>query len=218
MAGEIRRNLHIRPEGSIPVDVTVRWYRGATLKRITQSAMREVDYKNRRNGWNKYDLIYMLGGVNDLTSLLAPGYVTPVFKDYESLLCTMSDRFEEARNVLRQYGEMIILGELVGIDLNRYNRTSGKYQSEQLIINRGVPMLNNTLNCMNRDMDAKSPWLGDTIHTRTHGRLTMRYGLLKDGVHAVPTLKTRWAKLIIHSFNKNINKLRNLEPTCNDNK
>ena len=48
------------------------------------------------------------------------------------------------------------------MDINRYNGTVGEYQKEQELINKAIPMLNNTL------------------HSRIQSKLVMRYGFLYD--------------------------------------
>ena len=47
---------------------------------------------------------------------------------------------------MQTFGRMTVICELVGMDINTYNGTQDKYNEEQEVITKGIPLLNNTIN------------------------------------------------------------------------
>ena len=203
MEEELRKCIANRDKGKRKLFITLKYFRGATIQRLALQAQRLLLRRSQGYNWAPHDIIYIAGGINELTQLIASRYVEPVFKDYGHMITVMTDRFIQTRDTVQTFGRMTVICELVGMDINTYNGTQGKYNEEQEVITKGIPLLNNTINCINRDLNAKGPWLGDTIHTVVHGRMSTRYGMLADGLHIRDRLKSKWAKLFIASIDKN---------------
>ena len=128
--------------------------------------------------------------------------VVPAYKDYETMLEEFTDKVVFARSVLQDYADKVIICHLLGMD--RYNGTEGEYQLEQELINKGIPMLNNTIDLINYETAVKSPYLQETLHSRIRSKLLMRYGFLYDGLHARDCLKLKWSRLFVKSLFQNL--------------
>ena len=179
---------------------------GANIVSLTQVAVQELrSYQ--------YDMVLLMGGVNDLTRKLRGGTVQPVFQEVDTLVDTLYDRFEWSRWQLGRWCRKVAIGRLVGLDINRYNqryqRRNGSgglvtdYSHAQGVIDEAMIYLNKAISSLNTDSDVLAPWTLDTVHYQLMQRYITKYFKLKDGLHLTNTLRARWAYKIVKAVCQN---------------
>ena len=78
------------------------------------------------------------------------------------------------------------------------------YPKMQEIINDAIVHVNNAINSMNMATNVIGPWLADTIHSWTNGRIIHKYPRLHDGLHPDSDTKKVWAKKIVKAIRDNL--------------
>ena len=200
---EINSSLHEQyPEVEKYIDVTVRVMDGATLDTIIRKM--ESKYSDFPN----YDIVYVHAGVNNLTKKTG-STVIPMYDNIPHLVDDMTDKFPTLKLTLARKCPNVVIVQLVGIDMARYNREidNGFWYYQQKVINEAMPILAHTINFVNRADGLIGPWLTCTVHDFVNGNLYNRYGKLRDGLH--PSLQTqkKWAKLFVKSIHTNYEKM-----------
>ena len=164
------------------IKVTVRFSPGARLDRIFYDAETHLrDFK--------YDMIILLGGVNHLTMLSKNKTVIPIFSDLTWF-----------KNAISHLGHRLVICQLTGIDLNRYNHTTGQFSAQQNVLNEGVVLVNRVIVNMNEESGLVGPWLQNTIHALHKGRRIHKYLRFRDGLHPDAVTMTLWSRLIVKSI------------------
>ena len=174
---------------------------GATITTAVNSANR---YLHSRS----FDFIYLMTGVNNLTSKSSNGKVTPVFTEIPNMVDVVTDYLTWAKSYLKQYSKYVIICQFVGLDINVYNLHRGHmtdFDAAQTIINDGVITLNQVVTMLNRDDHLTAPWIMDTIHSLTNGRRINKYSRFYDGLHPNETTQKLWSTLITKAAKTNIN-------------
>ena len=87
-----------------------------------------------------------------------------------------------------------------------YNKYSTDFKHQQVVVDEGVVMFNQTLNLINMQSEVVTPWLQDTIHFLTKGKRIDRYSKLRDGIHPTSETADTWARLIAKSALTNLAK------------
>ena len=200
---KIREELQKQyPDLAKGIEVTVRIMEGATLDNL----MKKMDSKYP--AIKQCDLLYIHTGVNNLT-LKKGSTVQPTFDNIPELVDIMTDKFTVLKNKLSGTCKNIVISQLVGIDLHRYNREvdDGYWYYHQIVINEGMPILAHTINFINRADNLVGPWLTGTVHDFVNGKLYNRYGKLRDGLHPSEHTQSKWAKLFVKSIITNYDKM-----------
>ena len=195
----IRRKLSA---SGLPIKVNILHIPGANLHKIEERALSELRMY-------RYDLVLIMGGVNDLTRRTSRGLpLIPVYDSVDYLVSDMYSRFERIKNTLAPWGAKVVISLLIGIDLEMYNEyTRGPttdYTHHQTIINEGMIHLNKAIASLNTDTHSLSPWILDTVHYYVRHKVIHKYTKLYDGLHPTPTLRYTWTKKILVSICKNL--------------
>ena len=85
----------------------------------------------------------------------------------------MTDHYERAKAELQKLHPKVVLCHLVGIHLDTYNKGQTDYTCQQKVIDEGIVTLNQTLTLMTSESEVVSPWIQETIHALTKGRIYM---------------------------------------------
>ena len=179
---------------------------GANIVSLTEAAIQELRTY-------QYDMVLLMGGVNDLTRKQRGGTVQPIFHEVDRLVDTLYDRFEWSRWQLARWCGKVAIGRLVGLDINRYNeryqrRSGGRgivtdHSHAQGVIDEAMIYLNKAIASLNTDSNVLAPWTLDTVHYQIRHRYVHKYFKLKDGLHLTNTLRARWAYKIVKAVCQN---------------
>ena len=181
-----RQNLELSTE----IDVTVRTMEGASLDNI----VRKMNHKYPDPP--RCDVLYIHAGVNNLTNK-SGRIIQPVYDNIPELVEDITDKITELKTKLVKICQHIVVVQLVGLDLSRYNREidDGFWFYQQNVINDAMPLLAHTINFINKADDLVGPWLTGTVHDYVNKKLYNRYGKLVDGLHPTSQTQTKWANL-----------------------
>ena len=197
--------LPLLDSSSINVSVKILAVRGATLQSIERKAKEELSN-------TRYDMVYVMLGVNNITRLFYKKQIICAFENIPTMVDTMDDLFTVLKTNLSLLAPKIIVCHLLGLDLLVYNlKKKGQdelltadYPRMQMIINEAVIHINNSINSMNLSSNVIGPWLADTIHSHTNGRIVHKYPRLHDGLHPDSATKKLWAKKLVKSIQDNL--------------
>lgn len=159
--------------------------------------------------WWQPDQVYIVAGVCDITKKNKQTN-TISLRETNPLLAISLYKFhmEAIRNSLTtKLGNndcKIVFGELVGVNMARYNGT-GYPDPQQDQLNNIVEGVNMEIVAQNTSQNLVTPWIARTIHkNRRDGRKIHRYHkMASDGVHLTDELRDTWAKEILKSIYKN---------------
>ena len=150
---------------NIPTRFTVSTSPGATIVKAVREAESILQSK-------PFDYMYLMAGVNNLTSKSSNGKITPTFNEIPNLVDVI-DHLTWTKSFLANYSPRVIICHLIGLNIDTYNAFHGhmtNFHTAQEIINEGVIMLNQVVTVMNRDTHLTAPWIMDTVHSVTNGR------------------------------------------------
>ena len=117
-----------------------------------------------------------------------------------------NDNITWANLLLSKHQTKIIYCQLIGLNFVMYNKYSTDFKHQQVVVDEGVVMFNQTLNLINMQSEVVTPWLQDTIHFLTKGKRIHRYSKLRDGIHPTSETADTWARLIAKSALTNLAK------------
>ena len=161
------------------INVHVRPYSGGKVADIARKGLR--DY-----GYHVYDRIYLLGGVNNLTSLVG-NFVEPRFYNCDAMVRELMIELYTARTQLDPIAREVVVCDLIGLSLRNYNYglDSHAFPIQQLILNCAVLKINEYVQEMNEERGLHSPQLADVVHKkRGCDKIEHRYSsTLHDGLH-----------------------------------
>ena len=151
---------------------------GGNIKDVVQEGIRQT-------GRKKFNQIYVQAGINNLTCKLGNREVTPIFNSWSLLIRHLMIEYHEARALLYQLSDTVIICELVGLHFGLYNLSGAQYLPQQLILNRGVMRANEYIADMNRQVKVFSPYFAGLTHKmKGTTEVYHRYALTTyDGLH-----------------------------------
>ena len=156
---------------------------------------------------NQYDFIILMAGVNNLTCLHESSRVTPTFDDMGHMIDIMTDHYTWAKDQLEGLNHTVVMSQLIGLDIGKWNGVPGEFPFHQDLIEKGLPYINQVITSFNVEVDLYGPWVLNTVHHRQHGDLNHDYTNLYDGIHATHSLKAIWASRIADTIEHNLKKL-----------
>ena len=181
----------------------VLFFPGATIEQAATRAIQKL------HSMMNFDLIYLLAGVNNLTTFLAPHNTVPVFDNAIQITDHMLAQYQAARSTLITKCREVIICETVGMSMAQYNTRGEPFWEEQKEIDLAMPQTNKGIIAIN-GFDKFTPRYGSHVHKIRHGRYGSRYsGTLRDGLHYTSTTITKYAYYLIATF------YHNLHTTCN---
>ena len=77
------------------------------------------------------------------------------------------------------------------------------YADMQQLLNRSIDEINRYIHTVNTNNDMVTPFLADTIMTKSNTQQRIHYTRLSDGVHASEDLREKWAKCICRAIKFN---------------
>ena len=173
-------------------------YSGGRLADITRKGLR--DY-----GHLVFDRIYLMGGVNNLSTLIGH-FVIPKYHNKDILVRDLMIEFYNARKRLDQISAEVVVCDLIGLSFRNYNYglDSHEFPQHQQILNSAVLRINEYIQEINEARGLHSPQLADVVHKkRGTDRIEHRYtSTCPDGLHFYAHIATKiFDKLIFNMLN-----------------
>ena len=197
MENNIRSGLSIHGP-DIPIQLEYLQKGGLTIESMKTLLDEKLNPKD-----DPFDYLYVFVGVNNLSTKHASGKVTAIYDDIGHLVDHMFDRLFNIQNYLFKFSHRLIICQLAGLSLDKYNKTVDDQTYSQNIINHAVPLLNHAINSINTDIQCVSPWIGASIHSLIHKKYCHKYMRLEDGLHPTKETVKLWSNYFVHAILKN---------------
>ena len=156
------------------------FFPGATIQKGITKALKAMS-----DTW--FDIIYIHLGVNNLSTLISPRNILPIYTNRYALVKYLTRELFQARYRLRSHTNKIIICELIGLNYEIYNLNSERpFYVEQTEINSGMILLNQYIRESNNNEGLFSPHLENFTHKQRKERdnLVHRYSATtRDGIH-----------------------------------
>lgn len=172
---------------------------GARLNTLALKTLTELSYCDLYT----YNLIIIVGGVNNLTKLAykPTRHAVPRFTSLHDLVNVTLLEMEKAIGKIKTYSDIpVALASVTGIDLVGYSPLYyGKLFRWQPLIDETIVMLNNRIRGLNRMNGLRTPDLSSDVHRCSGhgGRYRTHYIHLHDGLHPGYRLRFKWTDKII---------------------
>ena len=180
------------------LNINVYPFSGAKLEYV---CMKASNYIAKNPG----DIVYIMAGINDTTTPHQPlpwQHRKTYSFDWDSsdqFDSVMTKNFEDCiRHLYHLHnGQRIITCPVVGAQLNKICTNAN--DERQLIMDKGIWLLNQSIYHINRYNKTSTPWLTRTVHTshKGSGKKVNYQDWLDDGLHPTEKLQTVWAELFI---------------------
>ena len=71
--------------------------------------------------------VIICGGINNLTHIHTSGRITPRYQEVGNLMYVITTEIHDAKSRVTQSGFRVMIAQLMGVDINMYNSTTGEY-------------------------------------------------------------------------------------------
>ena len=173
--------------------------KGATLEDLIGQAERYLPL-------HPFDVIYIAGGVNDITS--KDQCTKKISYDWDNgedlqlhLVSTLTKANAHFINTFP--ASKVIFCPLVGSELARIVNAHQVTLDNQKDVDDAVWEFNNNVFRINNERNAKCPPLHHQVHRFCKGTRRAYYHHLSDGIHLTNFLKQKWASLFIKAMAQN---------------
>ena len=180
----------------MPLEIEVRAFSGGSIEEVTTWGTHEAAHK-------RYDQVYLLAGVNNLTIHLGYRKVKPRFTHWTSMVRRMMMEYYMARTRLYRLTDKVVICDLVALHLATYNRNGEGFHYYQHIIDCATIRVNEYVEEMNREASVYSPRLADHIHKSRHPDhpIHHRYSTtLRDGLHFTLATTTKYSIMLLRNI------------------
>lgn len=172
-------------------DILVSYHSGATLHKV---ALEAINIMTRF----KPDTLLIMAGINDMTIMdRVTRKVRPVSLSVEVLVNHVTTRINQAKSMILSSNPNvnIVVGGIIGIDLNCYNGRMG-VSPVQNIVDNAIIAINANIRQINIDSGLPYPRLTSKVHTWRKGMAKHLYSRLRDGLHPGDLILENWAHQI----------------------
>lgn len=158
---------------------------GAGLDRLWLTAEKEL-------GQRKYQIVFIYGGVCDVTDRLYDKFGTRsivIPTNLETRIVAICDKMEHISTMFNQQGSSPVLSFIMeaGLDLVAYNRIPPPVPREwiemQEKLEHFLPSLHDKAKMLNQQLGSLTAWTLDATHARRGSSLVPVYSRLPDGLH-----------------------------------
>ena len=134
-----------------------------------------------------FDIIYIYLGVNNLSTLISPRNIIPIYTNKYIMATYILRELIHARSRLIGHSDKIIICELIGLNYELYNRVSGRtFLQEQQVLTNGIIIINEKIRQYNNHAGLFSPHVAHFTHKQRKelNNLAHRYrATTRDGIH-----------------------------------
>lgn len=172
-------------------DILVSFHSGATLHYL---AMRAIDIIAK----HRPDVILIMGGINDITVLNRfTRRVSLISTTTAVIIDHLITRINQAKSLIfaASPSTKIVIGGIIGINLNMYNRRLG-ISPLQPTVDNAITAVNSYIRQLNHDAQVPHPRITSKVHTWRRGRRKNFYSRLTDGLHPNNLVLENWAHQI----------------------
>ena len=180
----------------LPLEVEVKAFSGGTIDTVTTKGLFEAKYR-------RYDQVYLLAGVNNLTEHLGYRRVKPRFEQWSVMVRRLMIEFHIARTRLYRLTDRVIVCDLIALNLATYNIDGEGYFLHQEIINSATVRINEYVEEMNRDAGVYSPRFADHVHKGRFADKPIHHryeGTMKDGLHYTAETTSKFSVLLLRGI------------------
>ena len=177
----------------------IRSYSGRTLRGVT-------DYADNYLKQYPYDVIYICGGVNDITSKdKKTKIITYEWEKGKDLEDHLLSELKRAEDTLKKNhpGAKVIFCPIVGLLLERVLTNHTATLDQQTDVENAVWDFNSKIFEINNGKNLFTPALHHQVHRFTRGIRRAYYHHLGDGLHPTPNLLSKWADQFVKSKARN---------------
>ena len=173
------------------------FFRGANYKRLQD----EADYYAK---YNQFDIIYIVGGVNELTTKdhYTGKYYFP-WNDYQELENHMFERIDTVKKHLEKThpATQFVLCPMMGMNLAEYIGDENKDHQE--MIDNVTWSFNELIRSFHKDTNIYIPDFAKPVHRQFGSERKNMYYHLGDGLHLNDDALKKWAKIALKVVEKN---------------
>ena len=186
------------------ISLTCFSYPGATCAQVIGRGLRDICPK-------KVDLIYLMAGVNDLSSKIRGSrHVTPLLQSTDEITQYYSSLFQDARRTLSEHCEAAIICELPALSYSLYNRDSTVADDIQTNTDLAMIEVNYEVRIGNHNQGLFSPNIGGHFYKSRHGKRSSRYAShTTDGIHYNLHTKKKLTRYTVNTIYPNIHQICN---------
>lgn len=154
-----------------------------------------------------FDLVYLLGGINNLTVYKGKRFSEPIYWCAGDMVRDLCIALYGARTLIKKRCNKVVLGELIGFSLEIYNTFGDQFQYQQDIINKGVIKLNQYVMDANNKEKVFTPHIANRVHRvrKDYHTISHLYAtLLRDGLHYNEKCANYIVRLLITNIKANL--------------
>ena len=173
------------------------FFGGANYERLKDEA-------NYYAGMNPFDIIYIVGGVNELTRKdHHTGKYKFQWKNYHDLEHHMHERLETVKNFLEKEhpATIFIFCPMIGMDLATY--LGDNNEKHQEMVNQVTWSFNEAVRDMYKDLHVYVPDFARPVHRQFGEERKNLYYHLRDGLHLNKQALEKWATIARKVADKN---------------
>lgn len=144
------------------------------------------------------DVILLMAGINDITSLnRRTRQVHLISTSPTDLINHLMFELNRAKSYILSFfpNVRVVLGGIIGINLNAYNRRPG-VSPVQWAIDNTITAINAYIRQLNHDSGVPHPRLISKVHMWKRGVRYINYRRLRDGLHPSDLVLQAWARQI----------------------
>ena len=174
-------------------------YKGATFEELVGEAERYLPL-------HLFDVIYIAGGVNNITSKnRRTKAISYNWERGDALQDHLVSILTRADDWFKKYfpASKIVFCPLVGSELRRIVNTSAVTCEDQLDVENAVWAFNTKVFEINDIRNTKCPILQHQVHRFCKGKRRAYYHHLGDGIHLSADLKSKWAHQFVKAMAQN---------------
>ena len=182
-------------KSDIPIEAW--FFGGANYKRLQD----EADYYAK---FHPFDIIYIVGGVNELTTKdQYTGKYYFKWKDYQELENHMFERITSVKNHLEKEhpATQFILCPMMGINLSVYNKDFNVQHQE--MVDNVTWSFNELIRSIYKETNLYVPDFSRPVHRQFGNNRRNMYHHLRDGLHLNNEALDKWANIAVKVAEKN---------------
>ena len=182
---------------STGIDIEAWFFRGANYERLKD----EADYYAK---YRPFDIIYIIGGVNELTRKdTETGKYYFHWKDYQELENHMLERLDTVKRQLEKSRPVttFVFCPMIGIDLEESVKDKSKHHQE--MVDNVTWTFNEAIREIYRETNIYVPDFARPVHRQYGEERKNNYQHLRDGLHLTKDALTKWANIAKKVADKN---------------
>ena len=180
----------------VPLHLEVRAFSGATIEEVATWGLCEANHR-------KYDQVFLLARVNNITDHLGYREVKPKFNKWSTMVRKSMIELYLARTRLYRLSDKVIICAFIALHLATYNKSGAAYQEHQVIIENATVRINEYIAEMNIEARIYAPGFADNVHKCRFSdrQIHHRYvATMYDGLHYTQETAAKFSILLLRNI------------------